>query len=168
MGAFSVDVKAFCEKAKKNPETVMRSVSLKLFSAIILGSPVDTGRFRMNWQAAGAVPATGEVPGEDKTGSNSINAASEFIKATNYWEDVTLTNNLPYAEVIEYGGYATGFHGAPKPMKETGSKFVGPLRPKAAPKTNTSGFSLQAPQGVVRVNVLRFQQLLDEEAAKVK
>ena len=43
--SFALDVKAFCDKAKKNPETVMRQVSLKLFSAIIKASPVDTGRF---------------------------------------------------------------------------------------------------------------------------
>ena len=67
--SFALDVKAFCDKAKKNPETVMRSVTLKLFSAIILASPVDTGRFRMNWQASGGLPASGELPGEDKGGN---------------------------------------------------------------------------------------------------
>lgn len=165
--SFTLDVRNFVEKAKKNNETVMRQVSLKLFSAIIKASPVDTGRFRMNWQASGPTPASGEVPGKDPTGTNAVNAMSDFVKATNYWEELTLTNNLPYAEVIEYGGYATGFHGPKKP-KNLGSKFVGPLRPKAATKTTTDGYSLQAPQGVVRVNVVRFQQLLDEEAAKVR
>lgn len=144
----------------------MRQVSLKLFSAIIKASPVDTGRFRMNWQASGSSPATGEVPGTDKTGSNAINAMSTFITATNYWEEMTLSNNLPYAEVIEYGGYSTGFHGPAKPMKITGSKFVGPLRHRAA--RSSGGYSLQAPQGVVRVTITQFNKLLEEEAAKVR
>lgn len=168
MGSFTLDVRSFVEKTKRNNETVMRQVSFKLFSAIIKASPVDTGRFRMNWQAAGASPAVGEVPGTDSSGSSTISAMSEFVSSTNYWQEMTLTNNLPYAEVIEYGGYATGFHGAPKPMKETGSKFVGPLRPKAPAKTNSSGYSLQAPQGVVRVTVRQFNKLLEEEAAKVR
>jgi hypothetical protein len=60
------------------------------------------------------------------------------------WYEFTLANNLPYANVIEYGGY-----------QGDGPNTVG-------------GFSKQAPQGVVRVNVLRFQQLIDEEAAKVR
>ena len=165
--SFTLDVKAFCEKAKKNPETVMRQVSMKLFSAIILGSPVDTGRFRMNWQASGAAPATGEVPGKDPTGANAVNDMTTFVNSTNYWEELTLTNNLPYAEVIEFGGYATGFHG-PKRPSNLGSKFVGPLRPKAPTKTTPDGYSLQAPQGVVRVNVARFNTILAEEAAKVR
>ena len=165
--SFSLDVKRFAEKAKKNPEIVMRQVTLKLFSAIILGSPVDTGRFRMNWQVAGGLAASGEIAGEDKTGSAAIERTTTFVTESQYWEDFTLTNNLPYAEVIEFGGYATGFHGPKKPEART-SSFIGPLRPKAAPKTNSSGYSLQAPQGVVRVNIKRFQKLLDEEAAKVR
>lgn len=142
--SFSLDVKAFCEKAKKNPETVMRAVSLKLFSAIIQASPVDTGRFRMNWQAAGPTPRGGIVAGEDKTGSSATASAQTFITNSAAWQEFTLTNNLPYANVIEFGGY-----------------------PGDGPNTS-GGFSKQAPNGCVRVNVMRFQRLLDEEAGKVR
>ncbi len=54
--SFALDVTRFVEKAKKNPEKVIRQVSIKLFSAIIKASPVDTGRFRMNWMASGSTP----------------------------------------------------------------------------------------------------------------
>ena len=130
--SFTLDVKAFCEKAKKNPETVMRSVSLKLFSAIIKASPVDTGRFRGNWQTTGVTPATGLVAGVDPTGNKAVNSAATFITNAPGWDTFTLTNNLPYAERLEYG------------------------------------WSKQAPTGIVRVNVIRFQQLINEEAAKVR
>jgi len=142
--SFTLDIRSFCEKAKKNPEKVMRAVSLKLFSAIILGSPVDTGRFRMNWQASGPSPAGGQVGGVDLTGSKAINSATTFVTTNSYWQEFTLSNNLPYANVIEYGGY-----------------------PGDGPNT-TGGFSRQAPQGIVGINVKRFQSLLDQEAAKVK
>ena len=165
--SFALDVAAFAAKAKKNPETVMRQTSIKLFSAIILASPVDTGRFRMNWQAAGGSPRKELVAGEDLTGAAAISRAEDFITKSLYWEDFTLSNNLPYANVIEYGGYSTGFQGPPKPEKVTGSRFVGPLRHKA-PLQSENGYSKQAPQGVVRVNVARFNTLLAEEAAKLK
>lgn len=132
MSKFTLDVKAFCEKAKKNPETVMRSVSLKLFSAIIKASPVDTGRFRGNWQTTGVTPATGLIAGVDPTGNKAVNSAATFITNAPGWDTFTLTNNLPYAERLEYG------------------------------------WSKQAPTGIVRVNVIRFQQLINEEAAKVR
>lgn len=144
MSKFTLDVEAFVKKAKKNPETVMRAVSLKLFSAIIYESPVDTGRFRFNWQVSDATPARGVKDGFDKTGNSTVSAMTAYIKNSVTWDEFTLTNNLPYARVIEFGGY-----------------------PGDGPNT-TGGFSRQAPQGVVRVNIARFNTLLNEEAAKVR
>lgn len=132
MSKFTLDIQAFVSKAKKNPETVMRSVSLKLFSAIIKASPVDTGRFRGNWQTTGVTPATGLIAGVDPTGNKAVNSAATFITNAPGWDTFTLTNNLPYAERLEYG------------------------------------WSKQAPVGMVRVNIARFQQLINEEAAKVR
>lgn len=132
MSGFTLDIKNFVEKAKKNPETVARQVSFKLFSAVIKASPVDTGRFRMNWQTAGAVAPSGVIDGTDKGGAEAIGDAASYIFAASDWNEFTLTNNLPYAERLEYG------------------------------------WSNQAPQGMVRVNVARFNTLLEEEAAKVK
>lgn len=132
MSKFTLDIQAYVAKAKKNPEIVMRQVSLKLFSAIIKSSPVDTGRFRGNWQTTGVTPATGLIAGVDPTGNKAVNSAATYITNSPNWYQFTLTNNLPYAERLEYG------------------------------------WSKQAPVGMVRVNITRFQQLLNEEAAKVR
>lgn len=132
MSKFTLDIQAFVAKAKKNPEIVMRQVSMKLFSAIIKASPVDTGRFRGNWQTTGVTPATGLIAGVDPTGNKAVNSAATFITNAPGWGTFTLTNNLPYAERLEYG------------------------------------WSKQAPTGMVRINVVRFQQLINEEAAKVR
>ncbi len=130
--SFALDVSKFVEKAKKNPEKVMRQVSIKLFSAIIKASPVDTGRFRMNWMASGGIPASGVTDATDKSGSTATGNATSFVLKAADWREFTLTNNLPYAQRLEYG------------------------------------WSQQAPAGMVRTNVSRFQQLINEEANKVK
>lgn len=130
--SFALDVSKFVEKAKKNPEKVMRQVSIKLFSAIIKASPVDTGRFRMNWMASGGTPASGVTDATDKSGNIATGNATSFVLKAADWREFTLTNNLPYAQRLEYG------------------------------------WSQQAPAGVVRTNVSRFQQLINEEANKVK
>ena len=130
--SFALDVSKFVEKAKKNPEKVMRQVSIKLFSAIIKASPVDTGRFRMNWMASGGTPASGTTDATDKSGNIAIGNATSFVLKATDWREFTLANNLPYAQRLEYG------------------------------------WSQQAPQGFVRVNVGRFQNLIDQEAAKVR
>lgn len=130
--SFALDVSKFVEKAKKNPEKVMRQVSIKLFSAIIKASPVDTGRFRMNWMASGSAPASGVTDATDKSGNIATGNATSFVLKAADWREFTLTNNLPYAQRLEYG------------------------------------WSQQAPAGVVRTNVSRFRQLINEEANKVK
>lgn len=130
--SFALDVSKFVEKAKKNPEKVMRQVSIKLFSATIKASPVDTGRFRMNWMASGSAPASGITDATDKSGNIATGNATSFVLKATDWREFTLTNNLPYAQRLEYG------------------------------------WSQQAPQGFVRVNISRFQQLINEEANKVK
>lgn len=130
--SFALDVSKFVEKAKKNPEKVMRQVSIKLFSAIIKASPVDTGRFRMNWMASGGTPTSGVTDATDKSGNTATGNATSFVLKAADWREFTLTNNLPYAQRLEYG------------------------------------WSQQAPAGIVRTNVSRFQQLINEEANKVK
>jgi len=142
---FEESIQNFVKKANKNLEFVVRGVTIKLYSAIIMASPVDTGRFRMNWQASVDNPASGILIGEDPSGSRAINRITQFVQHSTKWNEFRLTNNLPYAEVIEYGGYMPG----------------------NGPNT-TGGYSKQAPQGVVRVNVARFQRLIDEQAAKVR
>lgn len=135
MSKFTLDIQAFVAKAKKNPEIVMRQVSMKLFSAIILGSPVDTGRFRNNWFAnTGPTPSSETTTYTGKQGTAAINRMSKVVNGSRGmgWTELTLTNNLPYAQRLEYG------------------------------------WSKQAPVGMVRVNIARFQQLINEEAAKVR
>lgn len=136
---FEEQMAAFIKKAKENPEKVARAVSIKLFSAVVRGTPVDTGRLRMNWQASGATPALGVVSGSDKSGSGAIRSATQFVSSYPEWEQFTFSNNLPYAATIEFGGYNGG-----------------------GPKTTPDGYSTQAPAGMVRVNVTRFQSLINQ------
>ena len=130
--SFALDVSKFVEKAKKNPEKVMRQVSIKLFSAIIKATPVDTGRARNNWFASGNTPSQEITTYGAPQGTATIQRVTAVINTATDWHEFTLTNNLPYAQRLEYG------------------------------------WSQQAPQGFVRTNVSRFQQLINEEASKVR
>ena len=140
MASFEDQMKAFAKKANVSVERTVKGTSIKLFSAVIKSSPVDTGRFRANWTAAGVQPSTVTTDMTDKSGSAAIGAMTNYINSAKGQMVFTLANNLPYAHVIEYGGY-----------------------PGDGPNT-VGGFSKQSPAGVVRVNVARFQAILDEQA----
>lgn len=122
--SFQRQIEAFAKKANMSVGKTIRGTSIKLFSAVILSSPVDTGRFRANWQVSGSSPASGTVDGfADPTAK-----VATYVNGQKQSLEFTLANNLPYAYALEYG------------------------------------YSKQAPQGMVRINVARFQQILDEQA----
>ena len=139
MTAFLKQVSEFATKAKISNERVMRGATIKLFSSVIMASPVDSGRFRANWQLSGSAPASGVTSGNDTGGATASSVAQE-VASSAQWQEFTLANNLPYAAKLEFGGY-----------------------PGDGPKT-AGGFSTQAPRGMVRVNVARFDAIVEQMA----
>ena len=85
------------------PEKVVRGTLISLSSRIIKRSPVDSGRFRGNWQATIGSPASGQLSSIDTNGSatsaNAANVANRLEAGSIFY----LTNNLPYGESLEYG-----------------------------------------------------------------
>ena len=140
MASFEDQMRAFARRANMSVEKTIKGTSIKLFSAVIKSSPVDSGRFRANWLCAGVTPVPSVVDMTDKTGASATSEMVGYINSANGQTVFTLANNLPYAYKLEYGGY-----------------------PGDGPNT-VGGFSKQAPAGMVRVNVARFQAILDEQA----
>ena len=137
---FDEQVRKFAEKANMSVGKTIRGSAIVLFRGIIKMSPVDTGRFRANWMVGMKAPSTETTESTDKSGGTTAMNMAQYINAQKGSYEFTLANNLPYAHKLEYGGY-----------------------PGDGPNT-VGGFSKQAPSGCVRVNVARFQAILDEQA----
>ena len=142
MADFEAQMRAFARKANMSIDKAVRGTAIKLFSAVIKSSPVDTGRFRANWTTNGPTPATGVTTMTDQQGNATVSAMTQLV-ATAPHLAFTLSNNLPYAHRLEYGGYGDG------------------------PNT-VGGYSTQAPAGMVRVNVARFNAILEEAARETR
>lgn len=93
---------AFVERAKTNQDLVVRKVGLDLMTSLVLKSPVDTGRFRGNWQVQYNL-APGPVPLLDKAGGPTIAAANGALASFVIGQTFYLVNHLPYAVPLEYG-----------------------------------------------------------------
>jgi hypothetical protein len=102
--SFSAQVKYFATINDANK--FRKGVSIALFKAVILDTPVLTGRLRGNWQASFSNPASGTLETSDKTGSETVIKSSVFVNNTPMDGSVFLTNNLPYAARIEYDGWS--------------------------------------------------------------
>jgi hypothetical protein len=108
-------------------EKTVRGTALRLFGEIIRVTPVGNrklwkinekntgqlqpkgyigGRLRNNWQATLKRPATGEVSKADKGGSDANASVQRVTKAYSIDDLMFLTNNLPYADRVENGGWS--------------------------------------------------------------
>ncbi len=93
---------AFVERAKANQELVVRKVGLDLMTSLVLKSPVDTGRFRGNWQVQYVLSPSVSVT-MDKSGTGTIAAASGALSVFTIGQTFYLVNHLSYAVPLEYG-----------------------------------------------------------------
>lgn len=101
---FSDSIKRFAEAANKNVLNVRRAVGMKLFSAVILDTPVDTGRLRGNWQASVGSPKEGQVG--VRSAADATNEVTQAVLSVHGDQALILRNNLPYAYRIEYEGWS--------------------------------------------------------------
>ena len=107
----------------------VRGVYLQGLYNVVLGTPVDEGRARNNWFLTVGV-ASGNSTTSKSKGLSAIRSIRQMPKRVMN-QKIFFTNNLPYIETLEYGGY-------PKPSK--GKKTAG-------------GYSKQAPGGWVRTTL---------------
>lgn len=107
---------------------VHQKVSLQALAGVVRKSPVDTGRFRANWQVSVNAPNLSEIEATEASprGSNpsgrQIGEAATRLEALKPYGITYIQNNLPYALRLE------------------------------------TGYSKQAPQGMVALTLAELQQ----------
>lgn len=134
-GTFS-DLLKYAERQGARMDQIARKALLDVSTAIAKKTPRDTGRAAGNWMASIGSPDTSTT---DSTTRDSVNQAREAISQA-YGNLYYFVNSLPYIRKLEYGGYGTG--------------------PGATVKTTRDGYSVQAPQGMVRLSLKEFDEFV--------
>lgn len=104
--SFSDDLRRFEDKTLNKMRRAVRKITLDAFSNVIMMSPVKSGRFRGNWQAAIGSAPSGTVEAVDETGAIVIAKVAGVTEGMEPGDVVYLVNNLPYAQRLE-DGYST-------------------------------------------------------------
>lgn len=119
--SWSIPLDRLAEKYEAKLETVTRKVTFDLFRSVVQKSPVDTGRFKGNWNVSIGTPnyTTTLTANEGRGLGEAQKALSLPVGNVAY-----LSNGLPYARRLEYG------------------------------------YSGQAPNGMVRLSVQNFAQMV--------
>lgn len=104
--SFNQQIAKFCSGTRTKLHAMRRGVIIKLFSAVIMDSPVLTGRLRANWNLAEGEPNLATDESLDPTGTASIAEIQAGVLMTNGSKPVFLSNSLPYAYRIEFEGWS--------------------------------------------------------------
>lgn len=99
MARWTVPLDRLARRYERRIEDVVRQVTLQLFQSIDERSPVDTGRFRGNWQVSYGAPILAPIERLATAGSGEPSRALSMpVGGTVY-----MSNSLPYAQRLEYG-----------------------------------------------------------------
>ena len=100
--SFSSDVEKWSKATNTSIDKTIRAVCLAITKEVVERTPVKIGRLRGNWFATIGAPSNAVTDVVDKDGRATIARARPAIDKApgkQWW----LTNNLPYAMLIEDG-----------------------------------------------------------------
>jgi hypothetical protein len=100
---FKEDIRAFAQGATEKYDRVIRGTVIQLSTRVVMRSPVDTGRFRGNWQVTAGRPGGGPTMKTDKSGNATLAAMKAAIPANPQGQSIYITNRVPYALLLENG-----------------------------------------------------------------
>lgn len=103
LGAFTGDLEAFDREFRERHHAGLRKLALDALRGIIFKSPVDTGRFRGNWNTSLGGADLTVTESTDKGGNTTFMRGSQIVARVDPFGTIFIANNLPYAEKLEEG-----------------------------------------------------------------
>ena len=112
---FEAEVLKFANELDDEANRFKRKIALDLLQEVVMRSPVDTGRYRANWLVTINKPSTRElVRFKSRNAALQrgvgfdpiIEAGLRVLRRVRPGQDIWITNNVPYAERIEFGSWS--------------------------------------------------------------
>lgn len=114
---FAANIRRTARSLEQGVEIAVRKTALAAHQAVVVGTPVDEGTARSNWQAELDRPASGTRPAyspgsKGSTGAQNAQAAIDEGRSViggfriNKNREIHLTNNLPYIGQLNSGSSA--------------------------------------------------------------
>ena len=103
---FALDLSKAIEKVQDKSAVAVKKITIELFTRVIEKSPVDTGRFRANWNCSINSPdkTTTDDTEDSARGDPSVQKMQKEVLSYSFKDQsVYLCNSLPYAARLEDG-----------------------------------------------------------------
>ena len=159
--SFELQIKEFENMTAEKSELLFKKVCFDLSSSIIRDVPVDEGRAKGSFFPDIdniSIQENGEND-TDKSGNKSISRVKSKTNTLQLGSYFSLTSNLDYITTLEFGLY-------PNPVKN-GTPYQiadrdGFITETGFVKLSENGFSKKAPAGFLGINIMRFQQFVNQ------
>lgn len=139
MADFMDTINQWVESVETSIDDTLQTIAIKVGESVIMLSPVDTGRFRGNWQMTFDAPASSSLVRYDQVGESTIQMLASKVNSFTAGQVAYIQNHVLYGHDLEWGTYN------------------GPTD-----KVTENGFSNQAPYGMVRVTEEQFTRIVEE------
>ena len=106
LATFTNSINKWISRTDDGFSGIVSGTVIKAANAIIDLSPVDTGRFKANWQITANSPAAQSLNEYDKTGGDTKRYLARQARAvanSPATKVIYITNRLDYASDLEYG-----------------------------------------------------------------
>ena len=103
MGNFSDIINKWVEDTEETINDILQTVAIKVGESVVRLSPVDTGRFRGNWQMTIDTLATSSLLRYDKEGDMTIADIASKANSFTAGQMAYIQNHVLYGHDLEYG-----------------------------------------------------------------
>lgn len=145
MDDFFNTINEWVEQTQSDIDNVLQTVVLLVGQSVVRLSPVDTGRFKGNWQLSIDETIDNSLIRQDPEGTQTLADIARTANRFTAGQVAYIQNHVLYGTDIEYGLYN------------------GPTQ-----KVTDDGYSRQAPAGVVRVTAAEFIEIVNQAVRMVK
>jgi hypothetical protein len=101
--SFAARMKTLGKAVQTNSQAAIIRTAAAVNQAVIIATPVDTGRARNNWQVDLGQAPTSELEPEDRSGQAAISRNNETIQARQPGQDIYISNNVQYIQRLNDG-----------------------------------------------------------------
>lgn len=103
MADFMDVINRWVEDTETAIDETLRTIVMKIGESVVTLSPVDTGRFKGNWQLTIDTESSFSLVTEDKEGNATLAKMASVVNSFNAGQIAYIQNNVLYGYDLEYG-----------------------------------------------------------------
>lgn len=103
MALFEDVVNRWVEEVEDDVKSILQTIVFRIGTAVVNLSPVDTGRFKGNWQLTITNPATASLIRYDQGGGIVLGDMQRVVRTLSPGQVAYIQNTVLYGYDLEYG-----------------------------------------------------------------